>query len=140
MQDVAGQLANGGGFGLFIDYGHGKSGFGDTLQAIRKHAFTNPLAEPGEADLTTHVDFQVLAESARQKGCDVSPLLEQGTFLFRLGIDERKQRISGMQPHLRNALETACERLIGNEQMGRLFKVMGISSPSVELPALGSAR
>lgn len=138
MQDIACRLASSGGFGLFIDYGHGKSGFGDTLQAIRKHAFTNSLAAPGEADLTSHVDFQVLAETAQREGCHVSPLLEQGAFLLRLGISERKDRLANIQPHLRDTLEAACERLIGNEQMGRLFKVLGISAPTIALPALDS--
>jgi SAM-dependent MidA family methyltransferase len=140
MQDIAGRVAECGGFGLFIDYGHSQSNFGDTVQAIRKHVFANPLEEPGEADLTSHVDFESLADAARHQGTHVSTVLEQGAFLTRLGIVERAAKLANAHPHLRNAVETACERLAGKDQMGSLFKVMGIAAPNVSLPLMDIAR
>jgi SAM-dependent MidA family methyltransferase len=136
MQEIAARIVNNGGFGLFIDYGHVQAGTGDTLQAVRNHAFANPFENPGEADLTSHVDFEALANAARCEGAQVSQVIEQGTFLARLGIDRRKQQLANAHPHLRGPLESACERLTGSDQMGRLFKVMGIAAPNVGLPAL----
>ena len=140
IQAIAAHMARSGGFGLFIDYGHSQAGFGDTLQAVHNHAFANPLENPGEADLTSHVDFEALAHAARRESAQVSQIMEQGAFLTRLGIHERTQQLVNTQPHLRDALETACERLTGSEQMGSLFKVMGIAAPNVSLPALDSDR
>ena len=140
MQDIAGRVAESGAFGLFIDYGHSHSGFGDTVQAIKKHVFANPFEEPGEADLTSHVDFEALANAARHHGAQVSTVLEQGAFLTHLGINKRASKLANAQPHLRNAVETACERLTGKDQMGSLFKVMGIAAPNVSLPVMDTAR
>ena len=140
MQEIAGRLAANGGFGLFIDYGHARSGFGDTLQAIKKHAFANPLEDPGKVDLTSHVDFEALANAARREGANVSSVPEQGTFLTRLGIIERAEQLASAQPASHNALEIACDRLIGKDQMGNLFKVIGIAALNVILPALDDHR
>ncbi|MGE3709692.1 MAG: class I SAM-dependent methyltransferase, partial [Hyphomicrobiaceae bacterium] len=49
---------------LFVDYGHARSLAGDSLQAVRNHRFEHPLASPGEADLTSQVDFEALREAA----------------------------------------------------------------------------
>ena len=57
MGEIAARISRSGGVALVIDYGHLVSGFGDTLQALKDHAFDDPLAHPGEADLTSHVDF-----------------------------------------------------------------------------------
>ncbi len=56
---------------LIIDYGHAESGTGDTLQAVRRHRYADPLSSPGETDLTAHVDFAALKRrrpSARTEG------------------------------------------------------------------------
>jgi SAM-dependent MidA family methyltransferase len=140
IQQIACQISQSGGFGLFVDYGHAQSSFGDTLQAIKKHAFANPLEDPGDADLTSHVDFEALANAARREGANVSAVLEQGNFLKRLGIVERTEQLSNAKPPSRNAIETACERLTGEDQMGSLFKVMGIAAPKMILPALDDHR
>src|SRR6202158_6269127 len=53
------------GAALIIDYGHIRSDAGDTFQAIAGHSFTDPLKNPGQADITAHVDFQALARAAQ---------------------------------------------------------------------------
>lgn len=123
------------GFGLFIDYGHQTSGFGDTVQAIKGHEYAHPLENPGEADLTSHVDFEALAQAAQNHGLTCPPLLNQGEFLKRLGILERTERLAMAQPDKRDNIETACERLIAPDQMGNLFKVLTLSSADMTLPA-----
>lgn len=140
MQSIAARLAENSGFGLFIDYGHARSGFGDTLQAVRNHAYANPLENPGEADLTSHVDFEALANAARRGGADVSPVVEQGDFLASLGIILRSSQLSAARPDLHDALETARERLTEIDQMGSLFKVLGVKSANLTLPVLDDYR
>ncbi|TIU44738.1 MAG: class I SAM-dependent methyltransferase, partial [Mesorhizobium sp.] len=84
MGTIAERIAGHGGAGLFIDYGHLRPGIGDTLQALRKHDHDNVLANPGEADLTAHVDFAALAATARAHGLDVETTT-QGDFLLGMG-------------------------------------------------------
>ena len=56
------RLTRDGGAALVIDYGHAQSAVGDTLQAVGRHAYADPLSAPGTIDLTAHVDFQALAK------------------------------------------------------------------------------
>lgn len=78
-----------GGAALIVDYGHVESATGDTFQAVRSHAFANPLIAPGEADITAHVDFQALATTADSIGARPLGPLEQREFLRRIGIEHR---------------------------------------------------
>ncbi len=136
MANLADMLANEGGFGLFIDYGHAESAFGDTVQALKNHAYANPLEDAGEADLTSHVDFAALANIARQYGLSACKIIEQGAFLKSLGLQQRVERLFSSKPDQRETLVTAFERLTAIDQMGSLFKVLGISHPNMTLPAL----
>lgn len=136
MQMIADRLFEGGGTALAIDYGYLEPGFGDTLQAVYKHAFDPPLAHPGEADLTSHVDFATLAEVAQSRSVAVNGMMSQGEFLLGLGLLERAGAIgSGKSPAEQDAIRTAVERLAGDGpgQMGGLFKVMAASSPAIAL-------
>ncbi len=67
MITICDRLKAFGGTALAIDYGHLVTGFGDTLQAVRMHEFDPPLAHPGEADLTSHVDFEASCEDRRRR-------------------------------------------------------------------------
>ena len=137
MQAIADRLFNSGGTALFIDYGHTRSGFGDTLQAVLKHAFDPPLAHPGEADLTSHVDFAALAEVARARSVHVNGMMTQGRFLLELGIAARAGALgAGKDETTQAGIRAAVERLVGDRpgEMGELFKVLAVSSPEVELP------
>jgi SAM-dependent MidA family methyltransferase len=130
MQSVASKLARDGGTALTIDYGHLVTGFGDTLQAVHQHEFDPPLARPGEADLTSHVDFQVLGEVARAAGAHVHRPMTQGDFLLRLGILERAGALGAGRDSLTQAtISDAVNRLAGEGEgrMGALFKVLAVS-------------
>jgi SAM-dependent MidA family methyltransferase len=129
------RLVADGGAALVIDYGYAGPSFGDTLQAIAGHRFADPLAAPGEADLTAHVDFTSLAAAAARGGGAPRPLMTQGTFLRRLGIIERAEAlIRGKDESTRKSIAGAAGRLVGAETMGKLFKVLAISSPGLVLP------
>ena len=136
MATVAARIAQEGGAALVIDYGYEGPAVGDTLQAMRHHAYADPLAEPGEADLTAHVDFTALAEAAREAGAVPWPVLTQGEFLGRLGLAERAAALSRGKDSLTiSAVNAAVQRLAGPEAMGTLFKVLGVSRPALALPA-----
>lgn len=118
-----------GGLAVFIDYGGWRSQ-GDTLQALRRHSYDDPLAHPGEADLTAHVDFEPLAALAPAHAFDT-----QGNVLRRLGIDARADRLAlGLTgPLLENHL-AALRRLTHPAEMGSLFKVLALTRAGAPLP------
>ena len=132
---LAQRVARHGGAVLVIDYGHTQSGFGDTLQAVRQHKFADPLADPGEADLTAQVDFAALAQTARRNGARVHGPITQGAFLRRLGIAERVARLQqSATPQQAADIAAALTRLTAPDQMGGLFKVLAIAHPDLEAP------
>jgi SAM-dependent MidA family methyltransferase len=132
---IATCLAAKGGVAIFIDYGHERSGSGDTLQAVRGHAYSPVLANPGEQDLTSHVDFEALADAAREMGAAVSPLVPQGEWLIRLGIEARAQSLSRANPERAQEIQAAIARLTSPDEMGKLFKVIAIYAPDWPVPA-----
>ena len=125
---IARHVADHGGAALLIDYGydnfsHGKTGgHGETLQAVRGHAFTSLLGEPGEADLSAHVDFTALGEAGRRGGAGVHGPVGQGALLAALGIAARAQSLATRNPASAPALAAALARLTRPEAMGTLFK------------------
>lgn len=134
MEMIAGRIAAHGGAGLFFDYGHLRTGIGDTLQALRKHRYEDVLASPGEADLTSHVDFQSLATAARLNGLEARTAT-QGDFLLALGLLERAGRLGANADEKgREKLQSEVERLAGPDAMGNLFKVIAIARPGTKLP------
>jgi SAM-dependent MidA family methyltransferase len=132
---LARHLRDHGGVALIIDYGHPASGPGDTLQAVKRHRFADPLANPGEQDLTAHVDFEAVARAAKDAGALASDPIGQGEWLRRLGIEERADKLIASNPDNRHDIRQAVERLCAREQMGELFKVMAIRSPRWPEPA-----
>ena len=125
---VARTLADHGGVALIADYGHAKSAPGDTLQAVRGHEYADPLIDPGEQDLTAHVDFEAVARAVSTFDVAVSGPVTQGEWLKRLGIDRRAETLIASNPDKRHDIEQAVDRLCGREEMGELFKVMAIRS------------
>ena len=126
MAAVAGRIARHGGAAIVIDYG-GWDGTGDTLQAVQDHAYAHPLAAPGLADLTAHVDFAPLARAAEAAGAAAGPLVPQGILLARLGIAARAAALARhLAPDARAPLEAAAARLTDPAQMGTLFKALPV--------------
>ena len=128
------RLTEDGGAALIIDYGHASHSLGDTLQAMRAHAFADPFEAPGDADLTVHVDFEQIIERAG-KALRVLGPVGQGRFLRALGLDIRTAVLAKSNPPKAEALVTASRRLADSDQMGALFKVLSLSSPAWPAPA-----
>jgi SAM-dependent MidA family methyltransferase len=135
VKDVAAHCCASGGAAIFIDYGHERSSPGDTLQAVSRHRHVPLLASPGEQDLTSHVDFEAVAAAARSAGALVTPVVAQGDWLVRLGIVARAHALARSNPSRGGELQSAVDRLTSGEQMGKLFKVIAIHSPSWPAPA-----
>lgn len=128
-------LAQKGGAAIIIDYGHERSALGDTLQAVRSHQYASVLADPGEQDLTSHVDFEALGRAATNAGAKVTQLLSQGEWLIHLGMKERAGALIRANPDRAEEVETALDRLASPSHMGELFKVISFHSPAWSAPA-----
>ncbi|MCP9483755.1 SAM-dependent methyltransferase [Shimia sp. CNT1-13L.2] len=123
IQAIGARIETHGGTALIIDYGDWRS-LGDTLQALSAHEPVDPLDSPGMADLTTHVDFEALANATPSAH---SRLTAQGVFLERLGITQRAQTLAARLSDA--ALEShiaAHRRLTHPHEMGNLFKVLAL--------------
>lgn len=122
------------GAALIIDYGHLRSDAGDTFQAIARHSFTDPLKNPGEADVTAHVDFQALTRAAEDVGARVHGPVTQGDFLKRLGVEARAAGLMAKAtPEVSADILGALKRLTdsGRGGMGSMFKAMAVSDPRI---------
>jgi SAM-dependent MidA family methyltransferase len=132
---LASHLREHGGAALIVDYGHSPSGPGETLQAVRRHAFADVLTDPGEQDLTAHVDFEALTKAASVNQVMVSQVVAQGEWLERLGIGARAAALAIAHPDRAGALAEERKRLCDAAQMGKIFKVMAMHSRSWPPPA-----
>ncbi|CAG1015173.1 hypothetical protein RHIZO_04990 [Rhizobiaceae bacterium] len=126
MSAIAERVASRGGAGIFFDYGHLAPSAGDTFQAVRRHRSEDVFASPGEADLTSHVDFSALAHIARTHGLEAR-MTTQGEFLLGMGLLERAGKLGqAAGDDMRRKIAADVERLAGPDQMGDLFKVITI--------------
>ena len=134
ISEVAFRLKSQSGAALFIDYGRAEPGFGDTLQAISRHQKCYPLSFPGQCDLTQWVDFPSLRHELVLQGLADHYFTTQAAFLQRMGIEARYQELTTKNPDHSARLARQYHRLMAPDQMGELFKVFGMVSPSsVEL-------
>ncbi len=135
---LSGRLATQGGAALMIDYGPAASAAGDSLQAVKAHAYHPVLETPGDADLTAHVDFQALASAAALARAH-GPV-PQGEWLQRLGIGLRATQLVRTNPDKLAEVESAFRRLIHPDEMGTLFKAMALTHPAMTvLPGFESS-
>jgi NADH dehydrogenase [ubiquinone] 1 alpha subcomplex assembly factor 7 len=134
-RNIGERLARHPGAALIIDYGHLTSAPGDTLQAMRKHSFTEVIERPGECDLTSHVDFEALSHALWETGATVHPAMTQRAFLLAMGLEARFERLSQRADLLvAQTLKRQMMRLVDENQMGNLFKVLAATSPGMPSP------
>lgn len=136
VTDIAHMLRDHDGAALFIDYGHAQSGIGDTLQAVQAHQPVPVLADPGDADITVHVDFAHVMRVAKDAGVQAYGPQSQGGFLSALGIGTRAQHLlsAAQTDEQRRSVASAYERLVSPDAMGSLFKVVAMTSPGFGVP------
>ncbi|MGH6736222.1 MAG: class I SAM-dependent methyltransferase [Methyloceanibacter sp.] len=120
---------------LFVDYGHTETACGDTLQAVSRHQFADPLAAPGEVDLTAHVDFAALKDVGLAHGLAAYGPMPQGEFLLKLGLEARRDRLyEKATPEQKAELASGASRLVDPQAMGLLFKALALTSPGLAPP------
>jgi SAM-dependent MidA family methyltransferase len=134
IMKIATRMRDQGGAALIIDYGHVRSDAGDTFQAIARHSFADPLKNPGQADVTAHVDFQALARAAEDLGARVHGPVPQGEFLKWIGIETRAVTLMAKASlEVSEDISSALKRLTGDGRgaMGSMFKVLAVSEPGL---------
>ena len=137
--EVAERIIGQGGAALLIDYGRSQPGFGDTFQALKGHRKVSPLESPGEADLTFHADFPTVLGAASALGARTG-LATQRRFLMRLGVVQRAEALARARPDRAETIARQLDRLIGQDQMGELFKAACVHSMGLQPPAFEEAR
>ncbi len=133
--DLGRRLAAQGGGALIIDYGPPAPGTGDSFQAVRRHGFHKVLADPGQADLTAHVDFAALAAAARAAGAAAWGPIGQGDLLQRLGLAARAAALARANPGRQAEFDAAVARLTAPDQMGTLFQALALTGDAALVPA-----
>ncbi len=124
-----------GGAGLVFDYGHARTSLGDTLQAMRNHGFAQALKDPGDQDITSHVDFESLAKGFAAGGAKPVGLMTQGDFLGAMGLEQRTAMLTNtVKGEAKQNLVAASERLAHPAGMGHLFKVMAVTGAGMLAP------
>ena len=134
VYEICGRLARQGGVLLIIDYGYGLPGLGSTLQAVKGHDMVDPFENPGDCDLTAHVNFLEIGNLARMRNLRVSGPVEQGQWLVNLGIDARTNSLIVQSPEREIEIRATRDRLVEASQMGDLFKVLAVSADDWPLP------
>jgi NADH dehydrogenase [ubiquinone] 1 alpha subcomplex assembly factor 7 len=131
--DIGGRLRDHPGYALVLDYGR-EGALGESLQAVRGHSPEPPLANPGEADLSAHVDFRALIRAATLAGATAFGPVAQGAFLKTLGVEARAEALARAEPARRTEIALALARLTGTRAMGGLFQALAIASPGLAAP------
>ena len=129
MKDVGKIIKkNSGGF-LIIDYGYNENKMKNTIQGVIKHKYTNILKNIGKSDITHNINFKLFQKIIDNLGGLNHNLTTQKNFLTRMGINERAEIISKNYSFKKKAdMYYRLKRLIHQEQMGNLFKVMLIKN------------
>ena len=110
---------------LMIDYGYLKSNNQNTLQSVMKHKKNNLLENLSKADITAHVNFDLLNEFFSKNGLKVNNVITQKEFLENMGIIERGEIVAKkMNFREQTDLYLRIKRLLSPGSMGNLFKVI----------------
>lgn len=117
---------------LFIDYGPDTTEFGDSLQALKRHEKIGVFDAPGNSDLTARVDFAALGETAQALGLTQAGPVSQRAFLSKLGIEMRAVALTRAQADAKPKLLRQLNRLMGEDEMGSLFKAVCLGSEDME--------
>ena len=128
MTEISESLAKRGGIAINFDYGYFENDFANSLQAIKNHQKTNPLKNVGDSDITALVDFASFDKIAKKFLLN-SSLISQKDFLLSLGVEERRKSLIAKNPNQKEAINSSIDRLISDNEMGRLFKCHIIWKP-----------
>lgn len=111
------------GLSIIIDYGYIDPPYKSTLQAMHKHHKVDLFKNIGECDITHLVNFHYLENFFQRQGI-TSILQTQQNFLLSCNIQERAAQLIQKNPTLKTNIEWQTEMLLGQHNMGELFKVI----------------
>ena len=118
---------------LLIDYGFARHEFyhpqrqqGTLMCHYRHRAHDDPLILVGLQDITAHVDFTAIADSALDAGLKVAGYTTQAHFLLGSGLTGLVQQ-NDSDPIRQLELANQIKRLTLPQEMGELFKVMALT-------------
>ena len=120
---------------LLIDYGPADGAPSDTLRSYQKGQQIDPLAAPGESDLTCDVDFGRLGRLCEQAGASVSGPVSQSALLLRLGAEARLNQLAKANPETAQELYDGIRKLTDPVEMGERFQAICISHSALTPPA-----
>jgi SAM-dependent MidA family methyltransferase len=131
------------GLALFIDYGYAHAEYyhpqrsRGTLRCHYRHRFhDDPFFLPGLQDITAHVDFSAMARAAESAGAEVMGYTTQAHFLISCGLAVLVSEGDPGMTLSRLKATSAVLRLINPQEMGEIFKVLGIAR-GIAPPLLG---
>ena len=114
---------------LLIDYGYVNKKMKNTLQAISRHKYSKILSDVGNSDITYNINFHLISKITCRLGSINSLTTTQKKFLTKVGILQRAEILSKNISFSKKAdLYFRVKRLIDDNQMGNLFKVMFITN------------
>lgn len=135
IKEISLHIKTYGGSALIIDYGYFFNEFKDSLQAVKNHKFHKVLSDPGQADITTHVNFEMLAETAQEEGIYAFGDTTQGEFLLAMGIELRATMLAhNAKQKKREMIISEIKRLISPQEMGTLFKCLALTDKAEPTP------
>ena len=135
INEITNKIINFGGVALIIDYALQKKDYYGSFQAIKNHKYADPLSKPGSIDLSARVNFDVIKKVAKYNGANVYGPINQNKFLKNLGIDIRCQQLINANPKKSEQIKLDYEKLMNEDEMGGLFKVMAITNKDGPLPS-----
>jgi SAM-dependent MidA family methyltransferase len=118
---------------LLVDYGFGAGEYyhpqraqGTLMCHYRHHAHDDPFFLPGLQDITAHLDFSAVAESALASGAQLLGYTTQAHFLINCGIADflAEADPENLRDYL--PLSAQLQKLTSPAEMGELFKVMAL--------------
>lgn len=116
---------------IVVDYGfphheyfHPQRSSGTLMCHYRHRSHFDPYVYVGLQDITAHVDFTALAESAVVSGLSLLGFTTQASFLLSLGILDVIEPIMQANAAEKIAITQEVKKLTLPSEMGELFKVM----------------
>jgi cyclopropane-fatty-acyl-phospholipid synthase len=110
---------------LCFDYGYTKQKNQDTLQSISNHKYINILSDPGNCDITSHINYELFSKFLIKNNLHVENIISQNEFLQKLGIIDRANILS-KKVNFKTKMDMfyRLKKLLNNSEMGNIFKVL----------------
>ena len=125
LEKIANKIEKYNGALLMFDYGYNKKNNSYTLQAVQDHKHVDIFHEPGNSDITHHINYKLFSEILKKNKLKVEKVVTQNEFLQKMGIIERANLLSKKLSFSAKAdIYYRLKKLLHYNEMGALFKVL----------------